>query len=473
MLWLALTFPRLPLEAQARESLPPLGIVEAGRLCCVNGAAGRAGISPGMTLSAGRSLLPELQLLERQPFSERKALIRLAGWSLQYTSHASVQAPDCLLLELRGSLRLFGGLDALLQHIHRDLEALGYSWQSGLAPTPTGAWLLARANDAEPALDMDAFRQRLPALPVGLLPLETLQRQALKGLGIHTLEHLLSLPSRDLAPRLGRAPLLLLERALGQRPDPRPAHCPDKSYHGELELPAPAHTSEAILFALQRLIRELTGLLRGLEAGVQRLELVLDHRKHTPTRRTLGFMQACRDEERLLMVCRERLDRLQLPAPVIRIGLHACRLLPLAPEAMALLDARMEEQERCWRHLAERLEARLGEHCVQSLGTRPDHRPEHAWCTMKPGSTVNQAANPHRPLWLLATPQRLSTEGGLPCWQGTLVLHSAPERIESGWWDGKDISRDYYQAHASTGALLWIFRERRPPRQWFLHGFFG
>lgn len=47
------------------------------------------------------------------------------------------------------------------------------------------------------------------------------------------------------------------------------------------------------------------------------------------------------------------------------------------------------------------------------------------------------------------------------------------ERIETGWWDGREIARDYYTAVDARGARLWVFREREPPHRWFLHGVFG
>ena len=81
---------------------------------------------------------------------------------------------------------------------------------------------------------------------------------------------------------------------------------------------------------------------------------------------------------------------------------------------------------------------------------------------------------PHfsRPVWLLAEPQPL--EGGeRPRYEGLLEIEEGPERIESGWWDGHDVRRDYYVARTPAGARLWIFRERRAPGGWFLHGVFG
>jgi len=38
---------------------------------------------------------------------------------------------------------------------------------------------------------------------------------------------------------------------------------------------------------------------------------------------------------------------------------------------------------------------------------------------------------------------------------------------------GADIARDYYTALDTHGVRLWVFRERRAPHGWFLHGIFG
>jgi protein ImuB len=72
-----------------------------------------------------------------------------------------------------------------------------------------------------------------------------------------------------------------------------------------------------------------------------------------------------------------------------------------------------------------------------------------------------------RPLWLLERPE--------PCDASHLHFEDGPECIESGWWDGHDVARDYYVARDRRGARLWIFRNRREtdPAGWFVHGWFA
>ena len=60
----------------------------------------------------------------------------------------------------------------------------------------------------------------------------------------------------------------------------------------------------------------------------------------------------------------------------------------------------------------------------------------------------------------LVEPQPLDG-GDEPCFEGVLELEQGPERIETGWWDGRDVPRDYYVARNPAGVRLWVFRERR------------
>ena len=140
--------------------------------------------------------------------------------------------------------------------------------------------------------------------------------------------------------------------------------------------------------------------------------------------------------------------------------------------------------------LLERLRARLGAEAVFSVCLVPEHRPELAWRVAEPAlpgtgsasgamrrlpreSPVGCAPVAPRPLWMLAEPQRLQERDDAPWQDGApLGLAGGPERIESGWWDGRDVRRDYYVATGWGGVRLWVYRER-DRGGWWLHGVFG
>ena len=88
----------------------------------------------------------------------------------------------------------------------------------------------------------------------------------------------------------------------------------------------------------------------------------------------------------------------------------------------------------------------------------------------------------YRPLELLHPPRPLEVVAvaleGPPqsfCWERQwqrVTGFSGPERIETGWWRGDSVRRDYYRVESATGVRFWLFRDLSTS-QWFLHGLFG
>jgi hypothetical protein len=52
-------------------------------------------------------------------------------------------------------------------------------------------------------------------------------------------------------------------------------------------------------------------------------------------------------------------------------------------------------------------------------------------------------------------------------------MFDTSEVIESGWWDGVTVHREYGTVQTSRGALIWAFRDAQQRRQPFVHGLFG
>jgi protein ImuB len=195
----------------------------------------------------------------------------------------------------------------------------------------------------------------------------------------------------------------------------------------------------------------------------------------------LRFAEPVESVARITGVLRERLARTELCEPVRAVRLRSGPLVEARATATDLF-ARDCRGGAAVPQLVERLQARLGAEAVHGLRLVPEHRPEKNGDILlfSPSSTgatarlAKAAEFPHfsRPVWLLAEPQPLEGDER-PRYEGPLEIEEGPERIESGWWDGRDVRRDYYVARTPAGARLWIFRERRAPGGWFLHGVFG
>src|SRR4030095_5095338 len=110
-----------------------------------------------LALNTALALVPQLHVLVRDARRERTALLRLAGWAGQFTPRVSVTPPEALLLEVRGSLGLFGGADALQCKVRKGLAELGYTARVALAPTPLAALWLARAGEEQAVTEAHAL----------------------------------------------------------------------------------------------------------------------------------------------------------------------------------------------------------------------------------------------------------------------------------------------------------------------------
>ena len=116
MLWLALHFPLLPLEAlPLRQS--PSAVVTRGRVLVGDREALTAGVEAGQKLSTALGLQPGLAVFERDETREVKALESLACWAGRFTPTISLAPPDVLLLEIGGCLRLFGGTKVIVEAV--------------------------------------------------------------------------------------------------------------------------------------------------------------------------------------------------------------------------------------------------------------------------------------------------------------------------------------------------------------------
>lgn len=524
-LWLCLRLPSLPLEALPLPGDGPCVVFERQQkrklLVCGNPAAEALGATPGAAvigirtpalahgasqeLGAVAAFAPQVKAVERNPRAEREALRVLCaaayGFSGQVTVQAIAPAPQAhaVWLEIASSLRLFGGIEALVARLAETVTGLGYRFELGIAPTPEGAHLLA---GGEPVHDRAALWHALGALPIARLPVDADTRAAFAGSGLRTLGEVLALPLDALARRFAPAFTDYLGRLTGRLPDARRLYRPPEHYRRRFEFDGALETTEALRFPIRRMLAELAAYLVARDTGVAAFTLEFEHEAVATgagsadarcTVLEIGLASPSRDAGHLQVLAYTRLEKLSVPAPVEALVLHAERFAPVRVRQLDLFSTRSVEEDE-WQSVLDRLRARLGVAAVQGLGLRADHRPEKSWvrapvgaCRPEPptkalGGRLREGSrtrslvapllglSPHapaaveaakpRPLWLLPEPRALADAP--QCLRG-------PERIEGGWWDGADVQRDYYVAESGAGARLWVYREQRSGR-WFLHG---
>jgi protein ImuB len=532
---------------------------------------------PSTPQTAGRARSKQLwyaavfpQLTETEPSGPSGLVLqRLCLHAQQFTSFVSIEPPNALLLEIKGSLKLLGPLETLHANIDACWRDLALPAHSATAPSTLAALWLARGppRAGHPVVidDLGALGGHLAKLPIACTAWDIERLQTLRAMGVTRVGELLRLPRAGLARRLGPAAVQDLDIALARQFAPRRAFVPRERFRARCDFESEIENVAYLEKALEPLIARCAEFLRERQAGIQALRLKLRHRAGPATRVHLGLASITSERRRLMDVLVQKLGRLELEAPVRGMELVSGSLQPLSAGSLDVFAGLAGTGAGTGAgygrdsvpQLVERLRARLGEDAVYGVASIPEHRPEAAWrrvhelslaSARRMGEKMTERGSGDdmpRPVWLLDAPLALSEpdmqechqcggrepkptpvgapEGRAPrmgARQCGLVLEQGPERIESGWWDGRGVARDYYVARQcvgrtpkptpagrpqgegqdgpsqcvggtpkptpagrpqgegqdgpsrSHGAKLWVFQERQSKR-WYLHGVFA
>jgi len=469
-LWTGIVCPQGALQAVLRL-LPgmapdtPLALHDTAsgreRIVETNRAARSRGVRPGQALADALAIAPDLESLARDRKAEARLLEELALVAYRY-SHQVAITGDGVVLETGGSRRLHGDLDSMLGALDDEISTMGLHANLGTAPVPTAACLLARTR--QHVTGTETLRATLSGWPLHRLALAPAELQKLDGLGLKTVRDVLALPRFERERRLGRTLNRYLDQIHGREQTPLVYWQPPEAFCQLLELPVPTIRSEALLFALNRMLEHLHQWLRVRDRALSGIEIELLPEDRGPK---IGFSaglgQPGFQRDRLLQILRLKLESIRLGSAIESLRLRADSTTEQRPPQADLWTG--TNVNDAWPALIDRLVARIGEDGLCSIAPCPDHRPEKAWKWTPPGTTTTDADTPPRPNWLLPEPR--------PCRSGELRLIDGPERIEAGWWDGQDCRRDYWTAHDRHGNRLWVFREYKPRDGWFVHGLFG
>lgn len=430
----------------------------------MNEEASAQGVQPGMPLSSAQAICTRLHAFTRQADAEVRALHLMGSLALDFSAAVSLQPPHSVLLEIGGSLKLFGSLEALLAQMQQAIAALGYDCRYGVAVTAAGAQILARAGESRVAMNLTQLQSMLRPLPIGVLDWPPRLQDRLRSVGVETLGDVLDLPAAGFRQRYGADILRRRGEWLDQQISPRTDFCRPARYQGRLDALQESFDLQVLAPGFERLFAELAVVLRAGDCGVDRLQLGLRHDEQRVTWLNLGLLQPGRDPLVWQTLLNDRLARCALPAAVRSIELRADNFVSLGDtQAGFWADAQAEEGL-----LLERLGARLGPSRLYGLKTCQAHVPEKAGMRTRAGeggdAAVCQGDFGRRPLWLLPVPE--SIDGA------DLRLIAGPERLETCWWDSP-CQRDYYQALDGQGRRLWVFREHQSPQTWLVHGVFA
>ena len=471
MRWVCILFPQLALDAVLRQRPDPdeplallTGPAQRRVLQAVNASARSLGLRPGQSMTAAQALSKGFATAEYDAAEIAHWQHFLAAWAYRFSSQVSVHYPRAVVFEIASSLGLFGDWSSFEARLRKELGELGFRHRIVAAPNPAAARVLANAYDGVVVPDDQALHQHLGQLPIDRIGLEPSVATALSRMGLRTLSQVQALPRQSLARRFEVQVLKHLDTLFGARRLALSFYLPPDRFDVRIELNFDVQSHQALLFPLRRLTSDLSAFLCGRDSGVQRFDLHLEHAGLPDTVIKVGLLSAERDPAMLFELARGRLEQVQVAAPVCGFRLRAEDLPAFVPQYQELFDER-PQQSLPWEQLRERLRARLGDEAVQGLRFQADHRPECAWQADVDSRNGESLPSVQRPGWLLTEPQAVHEHS-------TRIL-MGPERIESGWWDGADVRRDYYLIETRSGQQGWAYRTVGEQGPLWLQGWFA
>ncbi|MBN1588217.1 MAG: DNA polymerase Y family protein [Pirellulales bacterium] len=505
----------------------------AARVVACSDAAARLGVGPGMT-RAEASVLVDESALHAEPYdpaADRRMLESLAGECERFSPTVGVEEvdrPENLLLEIGSVSRLFGGEEIVARKIVDDFSGRGLEVHVAVGDTPGAAWAVAYGLEhgchGHACVAMLGDREHMPTASVGMapanivppggaaealapLPLGALRLPAdmlgvLAALGIDEIGQLMRLSRDALASRFGPELLCRLGQALGRVEEPIRTCRPTVAAAAEHGFDYPTAHRPALESHLRRLIARVAGELVARQEGVTRLrcEFVLEQGARRASARRggsegllrieVGLYQASVSAGDLFELAWMQVERRSFSSPVATLRVEAIGTAPLEYRQGELFAQGPRESTRRLARLIDRLTARLGRRAVLGARLVADAQPELAYryeplidrrarASRAPWPCGRRQAP--RPLLVAARPSPLeitrSSAGGMPLHfeehhRMHRVVHLwGPERIETGWWRGRSVRRDYYRVETAEGRRLWVFR-RLGDGKWFLHGRF-
>lgn len=442
-------------------------------------------------------------LHEHQPELDTESLCELALWCEQFSpivgleqseANGGSESPSCLLLDITGLVPIFGSESQLDGLVHQAFEQRGYQIRTGIGNTVAAAWALAHfgASCCEES-EAEQVECDFESLPVEALRLPAETIETLHQLGIETIEQLMQLPRDALATRLGEALVLRMDQVFGRKAEVIVAHRPPPQFEADWILEHPTDRRDAIDTILSELIDKVTNTLAENNHAAVQVQAELKGQKASRTL-TVSLFQPSSNPKHIYDLFQLQLEAYQMRESIRCVRLIASTTVRLTGEQHFLWNEVGHNRDHDVAQLVDRLSSRLGKECVFGIQAQAGALPEKAYrkkllsdsirSKRRRTVTANTLKAPHRPLWLhdpeplrvdfstsTHTATRMPSVFQFQNCQHRIVRHWGPERIETGWWKGPSVRRDYYRVETEAGYRFWLFR-KLDGGGWFLHGCF-
>ncbi len=382
-------------------------------------------------------------------------------------------------------------------------------------------------------ITMGTTLSALNPLPIEALRLPSSTVASLQQLGLFHIRQLAQLPRAQIASRFGPVLWKRWDQTIGLQGELIEPYRSAAALQTSIVLEHPTTHRMAIQTALEQLVQELSTLLvaqgkaavalicQFQSASSNAVALQATVSTEAGTARTRPIAPTCQvgnfddsntpqvltfrislfrptvSSDHLMDLVRMRMESIRLSGPVQHMAIKVTETALLETRQQSLLPDTCFSEPQLLPRLVDRLRSRLGCDRVVTAQLQADAQPELAYRYVDHATshtvrrdhdrTAAAASNRSpqiriRPLYLYSSPIPLAvvaiSPDGPPIhlkWKDQhhrVMHHSGPERIETGWWRGRSVRRDYYRVEVDTGARFWLYRQLDNSK-WFLHGEFG
>jgi protein ImuB len=397
--------------------------------------------------------------------SPPESLDEVAESCLSISDYVSINGIDTLLAEVRSSLRYFGGIKPMARHLAAQLPARPY--YQAVSPSPSASLLLARHQQQIFVRQAPDLRSALGNFNISALPISLGIQRALARCGLLTLRDLWRIPPAELRLRFGRPLHDYLQTLIGKQQELPPRWSLKKQFNASRTFDDGLAASQQITAQAGSLIDELAEYLNKHHLQCGQFTFTLHCEMPPALQVPVTMRHASRDKVLFRSLFELALDNINLTTPVSSLtlradNLQACQLNRTAATLPDLLAARLGNQQ-VLKLLAQHEYA--PEFAARTAAWHIDHTPDSA-----PSGKLEYMPFPSL---LVQPPLPLREHDNKIYYQSVLAIVRGPYRIETQWWAGKSIRRDYYVARNQPGSQLWIFKDLDQSRKWYLQGLFA
>jgi protein ImuB len=433
-----------------------------------------------MTVAQSETVCPGVQLL-----SASSADVEAAESALTDVGYAFAPRIECAGEDIFFAVEDLGQLypteQAIVQAVQAQATRVGLGTRVAIAGSKGVARIATRARElVVVAPGGAATRAFLAPLPVRLFAEDLPLRESLDRWGIRTAGELAALPTAQVALRLGEAGARACRLARGEDDEPFVPRFPADAVEEGLDLDYRVEELEPLSFLLRGLVDRILQRLacRSLACAGLTVRLALDPRGLDV--RNVPIAAPTRETATLLELLRLDLARRPPAAPVVGIRLLA---LParVRTTQLDLFRPAGPAPDRLAATLA-RLAALVGPDNVGTPATVDTWREEAVAVAPFEDGNPDNPAEPHTPTLtirrrrppeaievLMGRDQPTALRGKETT--ARILVAAGPYRLSGEWWDDGGWAREYWNVHASDGAVYRIHQDQKSG-QWFLDGYF-